>query len=80
MNIFHVKLRANFRSFKTQDFVPPHKRKISCFNNVFLCTFHCTLRKSVEYPHTFSVHTLAKIDLVRSLLEVLTNAVHYQNA
>ena len=32
---------------------------------VFLCTFHCTLRKGLYYPHTFSVHILAKIDLVR---------------
>ena len=46
-------------------FVPPHKSKISCFNNVFLCTFHCTLRKSLYYPHTFTVHTLDKIDLMR---------------
>ena len=32
---------------------------------VFLCTFDCSLRKSLYYSHTFSVHTLAKIDLVR---------------
>ena len=44
--------------------MPPHKSKVSCFNNVFLCTFYCTLRKSLEYPHAFSVHTLARIDLV----------------
>ena len=46
-------------------FVPPHKSKMSCFKNVFLCTFHFILRKSLYYPHTFCVHTLAKLFLVR---------------
>ena len=58
-------------------FVPPHKSKITGFSNVFVCTFYCTLRKSLYYPHTFSVHTLAKLTLwdfaLGPLLEVLGN-------
>ena len=37
-------------------FAPPDKSKISCFNNVSLCTCHCTLRKSLYYPHIQCTH------------------------
>ena len=42
-----------------------HLCRLIKFNNVFSCTFQCTLGKSLYYPYTFSVHTPAKIYSVR---------------